>query len=489
MGVPPRVSTLLSVARQDQRRRLLVLGSLFLLDGVALMVAFALAYVVRFRTNVLPFERVPETQEFYALAGAGSAAICLALFATNHLYDVRRLFAGSREFLKVVNATTVALVLAVLINFLHAGYPVARGWLLTAWVLAILFVITGRLVARLLVRSLRRRGLLLTSTVIVGANEEGVALARGILSDPGSGARIVGFLDASRPRGSPVVDGLEVLGDLWCLDDLLTRGSVRQVIVASTAVSREELLDLYWNYGHDRSVDLHLSSGLVEILTTGVEVQEISRVPLVSPQRLRITGPEAVLKTTLDYTIAAAALVILAPVLLIIAVAIRLDSPGPVLHRRRVLGVSGRPFDAFKFRTMIADADQRLVDWPELRYAFEHGYKLKRDPRVTPIGSFLRRTSLDELPQLVNVLRGEMSLVGPRMIAPEESARYGRWQRNLVTVKPGITGPWQVQGRSDLPYEQRVELSMEYIRNYTLWLDVWILVRTFLVVLKGKGAY
>jgi exopolysaccharide biosynthesis polyprenyl glycosylphosphotransferase len=323
----------------------------------------------------------------------------------------------------------------------------------------------------------------------VGANEEGRALAQQILTDPGSGAQIIGFLDSSLPSGTPVVDGLAVLGDIWNLDNLINHFGVRQVIVATTAISRDELLDLYWNYGYNEPIDIRLSSGLAEILTTGVEVHEISRLPLVSPQRLRITGLEAWLKTALDYTIAATALVLLSPCLVLIGLIVKLDSRGPVLHRRRVLGVSGRSFDAFKFRTMVVDADLVLAASPDLRDIFERGYKLKKDPRVTRVGGFLRRTSLDELPQLVNVLRGEMSLVGPRMIAPEEAPRFGKWQRNLVTVKPGITGPWQVEGRSDLPYEQRVELSMEYIRNYTFWRDLLILARTIFVVFKGKGAY
>jgi lipopolysaccharide/colanic/teichoic acid biosynthesis glycosyltransferase len=138
---------------------------------------------------------------------------------------------------------------------------------------------------------------------------------------------------------------------------------------------------------------------------------------------------------------------------------------------------------------MVVNADEVLANDPELREAFEKGYKLKSDHRVTRVGRLLRRSSLDELPQLINVLRGEMSLVGPRMITPEEATRYGKWQLNLLTVKPGITGPWQINGRSEIPYEDRVRLSMHYIRNYSIWLDLGILIRTILVVVQGKGAY
>ncbi len=212
-------------------------------------------------------------------------------------------------------------------------------------------------------------------------------------------------------------------------------------------------------------------------------------MPLISPERARVTGASAFFKTTLDYFGAFCALVVLSPLLLLAALLVKLDSPGPAIHRRRVLGRGGKPFDAFKLRTMVANADEVLASDPHLRDAFEKGHKLKADPRVTRVGRFLRRASLDELPQLVNVLRGEMSLVGPRMIAPEEASRYGEWQPILLTLKPGITGPWQVNGRSDIPYDERVRLSMHYIRNYSIWLDLHILLRTVLVVLRGGGAY
>jgi len=166
---------------------------------------------------------------------------------------------------------------------------------------------------------------------------------------------------------------------------------------------------------------------------------------------------------------------------------VKLDAGGPVIFRRRVVGRSGRAFDAFKFRTMIADRRQHTLPtiFPDRRQA----NKPRVDPRVTRIGLLLRRTSLDELPQLLNVLRGEMSLIGPRMVSPDEIERYGKLQLNLLTVKPGITGPWQVRGRADIEYADRIRLSTEYIRNYSIWLDLQILLQTVPAVLKGKGAY
>jgi lipopolysaccharide/colanic/teichoic acid biosynthesis glycosyltransferase len=216
---------------------------------------------------------------------------------------------------------------------------------------------------------------------------------------------------------------------------------------------------------------------------------ELSGGPLIAPQPSPIHGPDAAFKACVDYVGALIGLIILVPLLCVVALLVRLDSPGPVIFRRRVLGRDGGQFDAFKFRTMVVDAERILAEDPVLRASFDQAYKLKADPRITRFGAFLRRTSLDEVPQLLNVLRGEMSLVGPRMIAPDEAVRYGEWSAALLTVKPGITGPWQVRGRADIAYDERVRLSMAYIRNYSIWKDVEILFRTIAVVLRTQGAY
>jgi lipopolysaccharide/colanic/teichoic acid biosynthesis glycosyltransferase len=180
---------------------------------------------------------------------------------------------------------------------------------------------------------------------------------------------------------------------------------------------------------------------------------------------------------------------LLAPFFLAVGIAIKLESPGPVIHRRRVMGMNGKPFDAYKFRTMHTNGDEILDAHPELKAELARNHKLKNDPRITRMGKLLRKTSLDELPQLFNVLRREMSLVGPRMISPEEISEYNQWDINLLTVRPGITGLWQVSGRSDVTYEQRVRYDMHYIRNWTIWLDLQLLFQTIPAVLNRRGAY
>ncbi|MBK8906151.1 MAG: sugar transferase [Anaerolineaceae bacterium] len=195
------------------------------------------------------------------------------------------------------------------------------------------------------------------------------------------------------------------------------------------------------------------------------------------------------LKALLDFAIVIPTLMLIWPLFVILALAVKLDSPGPVIHRRRVLGRDGRIFDAFKFRTMYINGDEILAQHPKLKMELQQNYKLKCDPRVTRVGTFLRKFSLDELPQLFNVLAQDMSVIGPRIIAPDEITKYGQWGQTLLTVMPGLTGLWQVSGRSNTSYDERVNLDMQYIDNWSIFMDIKILLKTIPAVMKGDGAY
>lgn len=205
-------------------------------------------------------------------------------------------------------------------------------------------------------------------------------------------------------------------------------------------------------------------------------------------ERMKISRADRVLKRTLDACGAFVLLVILSPIILIASLLVKAQDGGPVFHRRRVVGPKGE-FDAFKLRTMRVDADQILARDPELRREFEVNFKLKKDPRITPIGNFLRKSSLDELPQFWNVLKGEMSLVGPRMITPAELQKFGAAGWIYSCMRPGVTGYWQVQGRQNVSYDERVQMEEFYVRNWSLVLDLKILIKTPLRVLRGAGAY
>ncbi|MBC7228294.1 MAG: sugar transferase [Thermoflexales bacterium] len=457
------------------------------LDAVCIVLSLWSAYTLRFQ--VLPYYS-PVSPVLYLQLTLLAVPTWLVIFALYGLYHPENLFGGLQEYAGVVNACTVGLVGIILYGFLDRQGPeeISRGWLALVWGFSVLTIGATRFLYRRLIYRLRRRGLFTRRVLIVGTNDEGRGVADQLRAAPQAGMEVVGFLDPRESSDIPAED-LPVWKGLSTLGELVRQLGIEEVIVVPTALRREELLELYRDWGKEARPRIRLSSGLYELFTTGVQVREVGFVPLVSLNRTRITGMDALMKGVLDYVGAALLLVLLSPLFLVIAVAVRLDSPGPVIHRRRVVGLNGRVFDAYKFRTMIVDADAYLESHPELKREWEETGKIRNDPRVTRVGKWLRRTSLDELPQLVNILKGQMSLVGPRMITPAELARFGRWQHNLLTVKPGLTGLWQVSGRADLSYEDRVRLDMYYIRNYTIWLDLRLLLHTIRVVLQGKGAY
>ncbi len=459
-------------------------------DAAALAAAFAIAYLIRFRPDFPLFRtEIIGNLDFYSQIVFFLIPLWLAIFAFSGLYDEHNLLGGTREYALAFNAVSAGMLLVVVATFLNPEFIIARGWLLLSWALAFLFVSIARFNIRRAIYYLRTRGHFLAPTLILGANDEALSLARQLHDWKTSGLDVRGFVTPGLSDGARIFRNLYTLGALDDLGRLVDEHRIEEIVIATSALTRDQLVDVFRRVSAQDAVRLRLSSGLFEIMTTGVRIKELAFTPLIEVQPVRLTGFDRLLKSMLDYSIAVAAVTIGAPLYLLLALIVRLDSPGPILHRRRVLGLGGHPFDAFKFRTMCSDADALLHDHPELAEKLAIDGKLKDDPRITPLGRILRALSLDELPQAFNVLRGEMSIVGPRMISPAEHEHYGQWDLNLLTVKPGITGLWQVSGRSDLSYDDRVRLDMNYIRNWTIWLDLQILIQTVPAVLFRRGAY
>jgi exopolysaccharide biosynthesis polyprenyl glycosylphosphotransferase len=464
---------------------------LLLNDLIMMAFAFRAAFFIRFELYLPIFQvDVIPSKSFYQMVVLILLPLWMIVFPFLGLYNRDNLLGGTVEYAQVFKGSTISLFIVIVAGFLEPAFIIARGWLLLAWGLSFLFTAFGRFWLRRGVYWLRKKGFFLSQAVIVGANAEGIQLAQQLLSWTTSGLHLIGFIDKKFSIGQQVYGNLHVLGNLDDLDNVIQSHDVDEVILASSAISsRDKLLDIFKQYGVDGKVNVRMSSGLYEIVTTGLTVKEFAYVPLVGVNKVRLTGVDRVIKLMLDYGLAIPGTILISPLLLALAILVKLESPGPVLHRRRVMGVNGKQFDALKFRTMYVNGDEIIDQRPELKKELEKNHKLKNDPRVTRLGALLRKYSLDELPQLFNVLRNEMALVGPRMISPEEVRDYDRWGINLLTVKPGITGLWQVSGRSDISYDERVQLDMYYIRNWSIWLDLQLLIRTIPVVIYGKGAY
>lgn len=477
-----------SVSRRTQWRLfvLALIGS----DVFAIGLAFGLAYIVRFELSIPVFqEGAYSSVSYYVQLILVLLPIWVIVYGGVGLYSRSNLLGGTKEFALIFRATTIGLLLVIVVGFLEHVFISARGWILIAWASAFVFSAFGRFLLRRLIYRLRGLGYFLAPALIVGANEEARSMAEQLPSWETSGLQVLGFVNSVIESGASQVRGLVSLGTLEDLDQIIKKYEVQELILATSALSRHQMLEIFKNYGVSEDINLRLSSGLFEIITTGLTVEELAYVPLIRVNKLRMTGIDMSLKFILDYGLTIPGLILISPLLILIAIAIKLDSPGPIIYRRRVMGVNGRQFDAFKFRTMRVNSDEILAAHSDLQAELAENHKIRKDPRVSRIGHFLRKYSLDELPQLVNVLRNEMSLVGPRMISPEELPRYNQWGINLLTVKPGITGIWQVSGRSDLAYAERVQLDMQYIRNWTIWLDLQLLFQTIPAVLTMRGAY
>ena len=479
------------MARRSRREWPILSGALILTDCVMIAAAFAISYIIRFESNLNGriFELdVHESLPFYLTVVGVLLPIWLLIFFLFGLYNRQNLVSGTKEYSLIFRACTTGFLFIIVSGFLEPDLLLARGWVLLAWLFTFCFTMVGRFTVRRIIGYMRTRGFFLSSAIVIGTNDEAFSLAAQLSDWEFSGLHLLGFIEDETADYESNYD-LPIIGGLEDLDEIVNEFGVEEIIIATSAISRDRRLEIFRRFGVSDKVTVRLSSGLYELITTGLEVKEVASVPLVKVNKVRLTGMDEFLKLILDYLITIPGLAVILPMLAIISLLIKWDSPGPAIHRRRVMGVNGRQFDAFKFRTMHVNGDEILEKHPHLKAELALNHKLKDDPRITRIGQFLRKTSLDELPQLFNVIKRDMSLVGPRMIAPPELEKYSQWNINLLTVRPGITGLWQVSGRSDLNYEARVNLDMYYVRNWTLWLDLRILIQTPLAVVKGRGAY
>ena len=320
--------------------------------------------------------------------------------------------------------------------------------------------------------------------LIVGDGQTGHRLAHFFQTNPAAGYAFVGFVTESTPAGASKVH----LGTFDRLSTILDEAAIDEVIVALPGHQHERVIDVA-DRCQAHSVRVRIVPDLLDVIMVRATVSEMDGVPLIGIRDPVITGVQSWVKRVFDIVVAGGLLLVTLPIFVLAALCIVLDSRGRVFFTPERAGENGRSFRMLKFRTMIPDAEQQLETLINLDELAEPAYKLRDDPRVTRVGRWLRRTSLDELPQLINVLKGDMSMVGPRPEDMRVVAYYSRWHRKRLSVKPGLTGPMQVSGRGELPLDERVRLELMYISGYSILEDVKLLIKTVPAVVRGKGAY
>jgi exopolysaccharide biosynthesis polyprenyl glycosylphosphotransferase len=411
----------------------------------------------------------------------------LAVLALHRSYEPLFIGAGAEEYRRVATAS-VRLWGAVAIGCYVAKVDLGRGFVAVAFPLGLALLWLSRWTSRRWLHRIRARtGGWSHRVLVMGDRAHAAPLVAHLQAAPAYGYHVIGVClldDTDRAD----VNGVAVLGSTRDVAPALARARVDTVAVAAAAgFTAPVLRRLFWEL-EQTDVDVVVAPALTDVAGPRIHIRPVEGLPLLHVAQPEFTGMRRVFKEAFDRAIAAVILVLLFPLMVATAIAVRATSRGPVLFRQQRIGKAGKAFSCFKFRTMVEDADARLdglVGSDESRVLF----KLSNDPRVTPLGHVLRRYSIDELPQLVNVLKGDMSLVGPRPQVQAEVDLYTSDYRRRLLVKPGITGLWQVSGRSDLTYEESERLDLYYVENWSLTADLMILWRTFRAVVKSSGAY
>jgi exopolysaccharide biosynthesis polyprenyl glycosylphosphotransferase len=389
------------------------------------------------------------------------------------------------ELPKLFHSLSLGAALALLVGPVLPSVTIHRPQAVAFWLAALVLMPTLRFAARELVR-LRTAP---ERIVVVGSGQVAALVARKITSHPEYGSQLVGYVHADGEREHAAsMGGLPCLGAMSAFERICREADVERVIVAFSSAEHERLLDVI-RISKRLRVKISVVPRLFEVIGAGVEIDQVEGMTLLGIRGLSRTTSTLALKRAMDIVGATAGLVLLSPLLLAIALAIKLTSPGPVLFRQRRVGRGNAIFHMWKFRTMVQGADRMQAQLAHLN-EMEGGamFKIADDPRVTPVGRLLRSASLDELPQLWNVLRGEMSLVGPRPLVPAENDHVIGWHRTRLDLTPGLTGPWQVMGRNAIPFAEMVKLDYLYVTDWSLWSDIKLLVRTLPVVVGRRGA-
>ncbi len=472
VGIDSAIPSIRWPSAREAYRRLYRLVALT--DVLAVELALLGAYWIRFGIEV-------PSDDFLLLLAAAPVFV-LAIFAAAKLYQAFRL-APAEEFRRIVFAVSASLGVIMLDSFwLQAN--LSRAWVATSWALALFLTLVARRMWHARFGHLRERGVLTFPTLIVGENEEAHRLLSA-MARPALGFRPIGVV-ATADVGVEL--GLPVLGSIDDLAGVLAASGAECVFVAASAVDPADMKTIA-RAVRLAGVEVRITATLPDVLASRLTVQPLGGLTALSLQPVRLSGGQVIAKFTFDILMASGMLILLSPLLVLISLAVAVSSSGPVLYRQRRVGLRGRPFTMLKFRTMRTGSERDVAQLRARHNVDDVMFKMKDDPRVTRVGKLLRRFSLDELPQLFNVVRGDMSLVGPRPALPEEVAKYEDWHLDRLEVPPGITGLWQISGRADLSFDECVQLDLFYIENWSLTYELFILGKTIPVLLSRRGAY
>jgi exopolysaccharide biosynthesis polyprenyl glycosylphosphotransferase len=475
-------------------------------DAALAAFCFIAAFKLREGDPILSPTAWAWSQDFVPYAGIFYFAIPvrIAMLVYERVYQYHGAFSYTREAIKVFKAVAVGSLLITGWAFLFRGgfafreFSYSRGVFFLDFALALGVLLTFHLSLRFAQARIRGTGINLIPTLIVGTNTEAAQTIRELKDRRDLGYRVIGVVRTNDDKATDL--DAEIAGSFEDLATLIRELEIQEVIITDNSISSDRLFEAMMQVGRRQRVEFRFAPSLFDLLPQKTSVEQIGVLPMVRLFREPLSDLERFVKRASDIVISFVAVVLLAPVWLVLSILVKRDSSGPVLFRQERVGMDGRIFLCYKFRTMHADADdtvhraayrKNIEGVEDANAGNDHAPvfgKVKDDPRVTRTGRWLRRSSLDELPQLLNVLKGDMSIVGPRPPIPYEVEEYDIWHRKRLDMKPGITGLWQVSGRNRLTFEEMVRTDLYYIENWSLWLDLKIVLLTLPAVWRGDGA-
>ena len=463
-----------------------------LFDLLTVVFAFLLAAWVSYHHGRIPFIQFMESRIKVTnfILFFGFLLIWHLIFSGFGLYNSRRLSTRYDDVVDVLRATslgTLMMSLFVILFRIKLGTPL---FLLTFWAGNTAIASSGRLMLRAILERLRRRGRNLRQTLIAGTNSRAIRFARKIEAKPELGYRLIGFVDDHWANFQEFQEtGYSTVTGLKEVPDFLSNHVVDEVLICLPLKSYYEEVRQIIASCEEQGVQVGILSDLFSLRLAHLDIKQLGDESIITLSTGNIEGGVVLIKHALDFVISLCLTLLFSPLLLITALLIKITSRGPAFFIQERLGFNKRRFAIYKFRTMVLDAEKKQAELEPLNEMDGPVFKITKDPRITPLGKWLRKTSIDELPQLFNVLEGNMSLVGPRPLAVRDCEGFDHdCHRRRFSVRPGITCLWQVSGRSDLPFEKWIELDMKYIDNWSLWLDFKILMKTLPAVLRGHGA-
>jgi exopolysaccharide biosynthesis polyprenyl glycosylphosphotransferase len=472
-----------------RRTRPLTPSAVAVVDAVLINVAFFLAWYARYRLELgaeVAAENYVEWSTYSSIELA-LTAVLLVVFRLQGLYRPRRGVSFVDEMGVVVNGTLIGIAVMIVAVFYVRPFGLSRLIFVYALIAIVLLLGLARMIERGYQGHMRRRGRGLERIVVVGTGPQGLMIMQNLIAQPELGYQIVGFVDDER---SEDLGPFQALGRPEEIPTLVDQLQVDEVFIALPSADHARISHLLAALA-ERPVGVRIVPDFYDLSLNQVDITDVNGIPLIGLRDAQLSGGNLVLKRAIDVALSSLTLAVLALPLLLVALLIKLDSPGPVLVSQTRIGRGGRPFRFLKFRSMHQDADAQLHKVLHLDEARSGGriFKSRNDPRITRVGRWLRRLSIDELPQLINVLRGDMSIVGPRPPFQWEVDKYEDWHCRRLDVLPGLTGLWQVSGRSNLTFDEMALLDIWYIENWSIGLDIKLMFRTVPAVLLGTGAY